>query len=103
MKALLLATALLAGCAATPQEMSAQSSYDVCRLTMGGPHARVAEYEARRRGLDCRQYYGAIAAQEQARAAAMNQAIQYFAPRPAPQTINCDSYRFGNGISTTCR
>lgn len=67
----LIPLALLAGCAATPQQMAQQSNWDVCRFTMGGPHAQVAEYERQRRSLDCTPLYPAIAAQAQAQNAAV--------------------------------
>jgi hypothetical protein len=111
MRALLLIPAfVLAGCAApltvTTQEMTAASNWDVCRYTaMGGTLAPMAQGEANRRGLDCTPIYNAMAAKRQADAAALNQAAQYFAPRPAPvrSIVNCNSYRIGNTVQTDCR
>jgi hypothetical protein len=102
---------LLAGCAATPQQMAQQSNWDVCRFTMGGPHSQVAQNEASRRGLDCTPLYPAIAAQMQAQSAAIANFQRSIAPAPAPLTftpiqrpqVNCTSYRLGNTVQTDCR
>lgn len=114
MKAITVAAlaVLMAGCAApitvTSQEMAAAANWDVCRYTtMGGTLAPMAQGEANRRGLDCAPIYNAIAAKRQADAAALNQAAQYFAPRPVqpmpfPQQRSCRSYRVGNDIQTDC-
>jgi hypothetical protein len=103
--AILTAAALLAGCAATPQQMAQQSNYDVCRFTMGGPHSAVADAEARRRGLDCASMYGAISAQEGARNAATANFLRSINPPPRQQSapLNCTSYRMGNSIETSCQ
>jgi hypothetical protein len=105
-----LAAVLLAGCAApltvTGQEMAAASNWDVCRYTtMGGTLAPAAQGEANRRALDCAPIYNALAAQRQSEAAALNQAAQFFAPRPAAPSVNvnCTSYRRGNTVQTDCR
>jgi hypothetical protein len=106
MRALLLIPALLvAGCAATPQQMAQQSNWDVCRFTMGGPHSQVAQHEAQRRGLDCTPLYPAIAAQMQAQNAATANFIRSINPPPAqfPRQTNCTSYRIGNTVQTDCR
>lgn len=104
MKALLLIPVLLAGCAATPQQMAQQSNWDVCRFTMGGPHSQVAHNEARRRGLDCVPMYPAIAAKLQAE----NEALANFQrtlnpPRAYRPAVNCTSYRLGNTVQTDCQ
>lgn len=101
MRIIILSAALLAGCATNPQELS---NYDVCRFTMGGPHARAAEIEASRRGLNCPAMYGAITAQESARNAATANFVRQINP-PAPAArppVNCTSYRAGNTIQTQC-
>jgi hypothetical protein len=101
---MIAAAVLLAGCA--HRQPSEVSNFDLCRYVMGGgQNGRIAEAEAARRGLDCAPYFPAIAAQRQSEAAALNQAAQYFAPRPAPlpQSMNCTSYRVGNTVQTDCR
>lgn len=104
MRIFLLMPVLLVACAATPEQMVQQSNYDVCRFTMGGPHSQVADYEARRRGLDCSTMYGAIAAREGARNAATANFINAINPPPQPMRpqVNCRSYRVGNEIRTDC-
>ena len=70
----LLAPLLLAGCAAmTEAEFRAQSNFDICRLSMGGPYAAAADYVARERALNCTAYYGAITQRQQAENAVMVQ------------------------------
>jgi hypothetical protein len=98
---LILPVVLLAGCATNPQELS---NYDVCRFTMGGPHARAAEIEASRRGLNCPAMYSAIAARESARNAATANFIQQLNPPPSAirPPVNCTSYRRGNTVQTDC-
>lgn len=86
--ALLLSVLVIAGCAATREQMAAQSNYDVCRFTMGGPHSQVAHFESQRRGLDCTQYYGAINARMQAESAATAQFINSIDPTAAATTTN---------------
>jgi hypothetical protein len=104
MRYAIAACLVLAGCATGPEYVASQSNYDVCRLTMGGPHARNAEWEARMRGLDCQPYYPAIQAQEANRNAAMTNAIRALQPQPAPPSrmLNCTSYRVGTTVQTTC-
>jgi hypothetical protein len=105
MRYLVTLAAVLAGCAATPQQMAQQSNFDVCRFTMGGPHSAVAQNEAARRGLDCTPLYPAIAAQMQAQNAATANMLRALQPRPAPsfpQPISCSSYRLGNRVQTDC-
>jgi hypothetical protein len=65
----------------------------------------VAQRDARRRGLDCRQYYSAILQKRQADANALNNAAQFFNRPAAPiqRPLNCQSYRMGNSIETTCQ
>jgi uncharacterized lipoprotein YajG len=100
----LAAAAVLAGCAATPQEMAQRSNWNVCRATMGGPNAGVAQNEAQRRNLDCAPLYPAISAQMQnqnAATAIFLQSLQQ--PAPAlPRHTTCRSYRVGNQIQTNC-
>lgn len=54
MRAFAVSLVLLAGCASSPEYVARQSNWDVCRLTMGGPHSGAAEAEARARNLDCK-------------------------------------------------
>jgi hypothetical protein len=95
--------ASLYGCA-TPEYVAGQSDWNVCRFTMGGPHARNAEAEAKRRGLDCRPYYGAIQQQKASEASAIQNYLRSTQPAamPAPAIRNCRSVRVGNGIETQC-
>jgi hypothetical protein len=103
--ALVVLAAALAGCATnSPEYVARQSNWDVCRLSMGGPHSSAAEAEAARRGLDCRPYYGAIQGQMQRESAVLQQML---APRPAPApaiapAMYCRSYRVGNSVQTDC-
>lgn len=93
---------LLAGCA-SPDYVARQSNYNVCRLSMGGPHSRYAEAEASRRGLDCRQYFGAIQQQQANENAAIQNYLRSTQPAPAPRPpVNCTSYRIGNRVETQC-
>ncbi len=102
--AIFLAPLALAGCITmAPHEMARQSNYDVCRFSMGGPHAAVADGEARSRGLDCSQMYGAITARERANNDAVNNYLRATRPPPPAHPVNCTSYRVGNQIETTCR
>jgi hypothetical protein len=99
----ILAAAALTGCAATPDRMAQQSNWDVCRFTMGGPSAHVAEQEAQRRGLDCAPLYPAINARQQNQNAATNSLIQQLkGPPPAP-VVHCTSNRVGNTTQTDCQ
>lgn len=101
---MMILPALLLGCA-TPEYVAKQSDWDVCRFTMGGPHARNAEAEAKRRGLDCRQYYGAIQQQNANRNRALQnylRATQPPPPTPIPQQRNCRSVVTGNTVQTQC-
>lgn len=109
---------LLTGCAtplSSPEYVAAQSNWDVCRLTMGGPHSAAAEVEARKRGVDCAPMYPAIQARMQQQNAAVIQYLQTqqrplippmtFQPAPLyqmPQQTHCQSYRLGNTIQTNC-
>lgn len=99
-----LLLAALIGCAATPEQMAQKSSWDVCRFTMGGPHARLAEAEAARRGLDCRPYYGAIQQQN----ANQNAAVQNYLNtinrpvQPLQKPQQCESRWVGNRLETFC-
>lgn len=105
MRIAVLLSALLAGCAATPEQMAQESNYTVCRFTMGGPHARVAEYERQRRSLDCAPYYGAIAAKLQAESAATSNLQRAIAPPPRqrpPKPVECRTVYSGNVANTQC-
>lgn len=98
---------VLAGCASSPEYVAGRSNFDVCRLTMGGPHAVAADAEARRRGLDCRQFYGAIMQRQANENAATDAAIRALRPaQPAAQPprppMNCTSRRVGNTVQTDC-
>ena len=103
----ILSLVLAAGCASSPEYVAGQSNFNVCRLTMGGPHARAADAEAARRGLDCRQYYGAIQQQLANENAATNAAIRALRPQPTPAPaprapVNCTSRVIGNTVQTDC-
>jgi hypothetical protein len=103
MRLAILTAALLAGCAVPASQVG---DFRLCEFTMsGGDDAMVAQREARRRGLDCRQYYSAILQKRQADANALNNAAQFFnrpaAPMPAP--VTCDSVRLGHRVETVCR
>lgn len=104
MRLAILTAAVLAGCAATPQQMAQESNWNVCRFTMGGPHSQVAQQEAQRRGLDCTPLYPAIAAKLQAENAAVANFQRAINPpmQPFPRQTNCTSYRMGNTIQTSC-
>lgn len=105
MRAALAVTLVLAGCAATPEQMAQQTNWDVCRFTMGGPHKHVAEYERQRRGLDCTPLYPAIAARLQAESAAIANFQRALQPpqQPIRPMTSCTSYRVGNTVQTDCR
>lgn len=93
---------LLAGCASSPEYVAGKSDFTVCRFTMGGPHARAADEEARRRGLNCPAMYPAINAQMANENAATQQFLRATQPAPAPATRTCQTYRVGNSLETTC-
>jgi hypothetical protein len=99
MKSLMIAVALLSGCATNiPTHLA--SNEDVCRNLTYPEYAPTAQQEAVRRGLDCRPYFARMEAQSRA----LNNASQYF-NRPAPQRprpLNCTSYRAGNTVQTDC-
>lgn len=94
-----LTCAALVGCA-SPEYVASRSNWDVCRLSMGGPHAAFAEEEARRRGLDCRPYYGPIQQQLSNEAAATQQIQRMLNPQPA---LTCETTTLGSTSRTTCR
>jgi hypothetical protein len=107
--ALVLLPILLYGCSATPEQVAAQSDYEVCRLTTVPVHANVAEQVRLRRGIDCVPYYPVIRARLEAQNAAINN--MRAAIQPAPQQayqvpinrpMNCNSYRVGNSVQTQC-
>jgi hypothetical protein len=103
LKLMIPAVLVLAGCASSPEYVSSSSNFDVCRLTMGGPHARNAEIEAQRRGLDCRPLYPAILQRQAAQNAATQNYINSLQrPAPAPIQRTCNSYRLGNSVQTDC-
>lgn len=94
---------VLSGCA-SPDYVASRGDFDVCRLSMGGPHAAYADAEARRRGLNCHAYYPAINSQMRRENAATQQFIQQLRPAPAPSIqapIHCRSIHVGNGIVNT--
>lgn len=98
-----LAPLALAGCVTmSPQQMSAQSNWDVCRFTMGGPHSGVAEDERIRRRLDCTPYYPAIAAKLQAENDAINSLLAKPPRRPLPRSTYCRTVRNGDVYNTVC-
>lgn len=109
-KIAIISVALLAGCASMSSEeyVAGRSNWDVCRLTMGGPHSRNAEIEAQRRGLNCAPLYQAISADEASRRAAAMQILQNrqrAQPMPAyqmPQQTRCTSRAVGNTVETVC-
>lgn len=106
------ALAALAGCQSVEQLRALapqQPDYEICRAVMaGGPNMRqVAWEEQQRRGLDCAPYAGAIAQREAASNAMALQLMQQSRPQPLPmpqmpQTVRCNSYRYGNQVQTTC-
>lgn len=97
MRMMLPALALLAGCA-SPEYVASRGDFDVCRLTMGGPHAQAADQEARRRGLNCHAYYPAI----QSRQAQDDAAIQQFL-RSGQPALTCRTIPWGIGTRTVCQ
>lgn len=97
-----LSVIVLVGCAGSPEYVASRSNWDVCRLSMGGPHARYAEAEAARRGLDCRPYYGAIQGQLANENAAVQGLLRSNQPPPRKAPTNCTSYRIGNTVQTDC-
>src|SRR6478752_2485867 len=82
MKLTAILTGLLAltACASSPEYVARQGNFDVCRLTMGGPHAKAAETEAHNRGLDCQQLYPAISAKQAQENAATQQYLRTLQP-----------------------
>jgi hypothetical protein len=114
----------LAACASPPPDparvraaLARAPNIDVCRAMYYGPdwiNGKAYEEKARR-GIDCENYAAAIQAQDAAQRAASNAAISsliapggIFNPTPPPSpviqpTINCQSYRYGNQVQTTCR
>lgn len=103
MRSVLLACLVLGGCASSPEYVARQSNFDVCRLTMGGPHSRAAEEEAARRGVDCRPLYPAISARQAQENAAVQQYINSTRPAPISPSKSCTTYRAGNTLQTDCQ
>lgn len=118
MKAVVMILCLaVAGCAAPrdPREtVGNASSYQLCRAMMFAPRdvAQVAQEEAQRRSLDCAPLAQTIM-QNEAQADAQRKALatQMLLARPPvyqapayqmPRPINCQSYRVGNSVETTC-
>jgi hypothetical protein len=98
------AAVALAGCATPAHEAS---NWDICRYTMGGPNAAVAQQEAQRRGLDCTPYYPAINAKLANENAAVGNFIRQINPpmQPIqpPRSMNCTSRRTANNtVMTDC-
>lgn len=103
MRALILVPLLLAGCA-SPDYVATRSDMTVCRFTLGGPHAALADIEARRRGLNCMAMYPAIQAQMANENAATQSIQQMLKPpaTPAAPPVNCRTVRVLNGWNTYC-
>jgi hypothetical protein len=81
----------------------------LCEFTLYGNNDQqmIAQREANRRGLDCRQYYPAIMARRQQQTRALQDAAQFFnrpppPPPPLPQSQNCVSRIVGNHVYTNC-
>lgn len=103
MRIAVVACLVLAGCASSPEYVASRPDFTVCRFTMGGPHARAAEDEARRRGLNCPAMYPAIQQQMAIENAATQNYINGLQrPAPAPLMRSCNSYRVGNTVQTDC-
>lgn len=96
----------LGGCATTWQQsqdyVSRQSNWDVCRLTMGGPHSVMAQHEAGMRALNCAELYPAILARQAGQDAAVQNYINQINPPRQPQQV-CTSQRVGDTFRTVCR
>jgi hypothetical protein len=104
MRAVIGIVLLLAGCATSQEYVASTSDFTVCRFTMGGPHARAAEEEARKRGLNCPAMYPAILQkQAQENAATQTYINSLQRPAPAPMMRSCNSYRMGNTVQTDCQ
>lgn len=102
MRTALVLTAVLAGCASSPEYVASKSDFTVCRFTMGGPHARAADEEARKRGLNCPAMYPAINAQMANENAATQQILRATQPAPAPAPLRCQTVRTGGTLHTDC-
>lgn len=102
MRLLLLAPLLLVGCAITPEQMAERSNIDVCRFTLGGPFAKIADAEVARRSLDCAPLYPVIAARMNAQNAATQNMLRNINQPAPPRPINCTSYNTGYSIQTQC-
>jgi hypothetical protein len=116
MKYLPLLVIVLAGCAATPEQarqaLPSASNYEVCESAFlaGGEVGRMAQQEAIRRGLRCREYEQAVFQARAKRAAAVDAIVQQQASQPAPvfqpttrPPVSCTSYRIGTNVQTDCR
>jgi hypothetical protein len=108
------AIALLAGCASAPrmsleEAMPTVSNLQVCQAVILAPAdvAEMAQDEAIRRGIDCRDYISAVLQQqgmEQQRQDAFDaerRAILRRAITPKPRT-NCRTTTYGGVIQTMC-
>jgi hypothetical protein len=103
MRVLLLLPALLVGCANVDPTQVAE--LELCEYQLrGGNNAMVAQREAQRRGLDCRPYFPAITARQQAQNAATANFLNSInqPQRAAPQMRNCTTQRLGNYLHTDC-
>jgi hypothetical protein len=114
MRLLILAAALLGGCATVSNEQKAANAPParLCEAYFYGPAevSRVSANEAARRGLNCNDFRQEAALLYQQRMqnqaasdAATNQlSRQLLTPAPAPRVRTCNSYRVGNSVQTDC-
>lgn len=93
--------AVLVGCAITSPEQAAKAStMALCEAVIygSGTERQIAGAEATRRGIDCRDYAQAVAAERQRRTGAALSILQQ-----QQRTVNCTSTTWGNTVDTTCR
>lgn len=98
--------ATLAGCAgspiamrsATPEQLTKESNYNLCRAVFSRHATQAIENEVRNRRIDCAPYYEA-AARREAQADAALDAFANSMQRNRPVTTNC--VPIGNGMN--CR
>jgi hypothetical protein len=103
MRIAIVAALALVGCANV--DPTTVSDISLCRYQLrGGENAMVAQREAQRRGLDCRPYFPAIAAQDQAQNAATANFLNSInqPQRAAPQMRSCTTQKLGNYLHTDC-